>query len=47
MGVELEAPEGGVAVTVADSDGAERVVHARFVVDASGRDALLGVEARL
>ena len=47
LGADLEAPGGGAAVKVAGPNGAERVVHARFVVDASGRDTLLASRLRV
>ncbi|MCA9689521.1 MAG: NAD(P)/FAD-dependent oxidoreductase [Nannocystaceae bacterium] len=37
-----EGGDGPVAVTATDADGATTTHHARFVIDASGRDAFLG-----
>ena len=40
--VDLSDPDGGATVTTVDAAGIERTHRARFVIDASGRDALIG-----
>lgn len=41
--LDLSDP-GRVTVTTVDADGGERTHHARFLVDASGRDAIVGTK---